>query len=549
MAEATSVALAALLADPPGTSSPVVVAATVPREHCDISRAERIPDEELPDRLRGSARPTVVVLARVTPALQRALLENPPALVVLTDAIDPSLLRALEALPDTVHLGPHASLATGSGALLACAADCRALLALQEALGVTNIRLAVAPTPAWFVSWLADDRLARHPVAGTILGDHLGLEWALWARERGEHQVLVPLGLSAPALDRPQGDALARAVAAHALERLTGPVFPDPRVIALVTRGLVKQSATPSATALATWAQARRALPMTGALLEMEAPSPGLDLADPTVSFLAQRAILRRKRCERLTKAALDAPASETSDKQERAHEVLASAGQVLSDHESKVVLRGFGIEITRQAVATSASGAGQFAETIGLPVVLKAVSPDLRRKQEIGAVCLDLPTAAAVRRAYGTIARNVATHAPTARLDGVVVAEMIGAGTDLHCGGFRMPTGDIALYGRALVGPAALEPIFGLCPMSGHDALLLADAILTRLPVPALRRETDPDIHLLGQLFLRLDRLFRDTGERLLQVELNPVRLEHAGRRCVTLDARMVQRPHLEGS
>ena len=35
-----------------------------------------------------------------------------------------------------------------------------------------------------------------------------------------------------------------------------------------------------------------------------------------------------------------------------------------------------------------------------------------------------DAPTAAAVRRAYGAILHSVETHAPTARIDGVLVAE-----------------------------------------------------------------------------------------------------------------------------
>ena len=66
---------------------------------------------------------------------------------------------------------------------------------------------------------------------------------------------------------------------------------------------------------------------------------------------------------------------------------MLKGAGQVLTHQESKVVLRGFGFEVTRQAAANSASGAAGFAERIGYPVVPKALSPDLRRRSDVGGV------------------------------------------------------------------------------------------------------------------------------------------------------------------
>ena len=72
-----------------------------------------------------------------------------------------------------------------------------------------------------------------------------------------------------------------------------------------------------------------------------------------------------------------------------RARELLRNAAEILTDQESKVVLRGFGFDVTRQAVANSASGAAGFADRIGYPVVLKVLSPDLRRRTDVGGVML----------------------------------------------------------------------------------------------------------------------------------------------------------------
>jgi len=442
---------------------------------------------------------------------------------------------------------------------------------MSAGTGPSGVRLAACPTPSWWPLWLADRRLAGATAVGFVAADRLHPGWARWAGtvDAAATHVLVPLGLGPPRVDQPRHPSLAAGVAAHALERWTGPVFPSPQVLALLRRDArpVREDSRDPA-ALAQWVQARRALPLVGAAPGMEAPLPGLPLGSPTAAFIAQRALLRRAHSRALAQALPSGARDLRLDPAAiaRAEEVLRGAGQVLSEHESKVVLRGFGVEITRQAVASSASGAAQFAETIGFPVVLKALSPDLRRRQELGAVVLGLTNGAAVRRAYATIVQNVEHNAPTAHLDGVLVAEQAPDGLEIQCGAVRLPGGEMAIHGCALGLPLAAEPSLSLSPLAELDALLLAHAVLARVPVPALRRASDPGVAELAGLFLRLDALVRhfegDLSEgpdepvrrdsrgdgRLISVELGPIRLVGPPRGYLTLDARIVQRAHLEG-
>lgn len=525
--------------------------------------ARTVEDRELPNALRELPGVKVLLLHRVPLPLVRALRSHPVPLVVLTgegEAHDGGRSKAarsesLAGVPGVTVLGPLARIVRGHGSALVCAADAVELEGLSRALG--GVRLGVSPTPRWWWRLLERRAARKSPWAGYVPAAVLDEDWARWAAARGPDGVLVPLGVPWPPVDEPAdpeaGPVLAAAVAAHALERWTGPVFPSPRVLAGVLdglRGVMAGEDRPVPDA-GMWQQARRALPATGAIVGMEAPRPELATHVPTAAFLAQRALLRIDAARAALAGTLREPAID-EDGFGRADEVLASAGQVLTDHESKVVLRGFGIEVTRQAVASSASGAGGFADRIGYPVALKALSPDLRRRAEIGATQLDLGTGAAVRRAYGAIVDAVEKHAPTARLDGVLVAEMVGPGLDLHCGAIRLPDGGAALYGRVMDTPAPAEPVLAPCPVSRDDAMLLAHAILSRIPVPALRRTTDPDARELATLLLRLDALVRHCGPRLELVELRPVRLlsgaTRGDRGYVTLDARIVQVAHLQG-
>lgn len=517
--------------------------------------AHFVDNRELVKHLRGATPPQVVAIARESPTLLRALREHPPALVVALEGISDEGVAALLAIDGLQVLGPRAVLRVGTGHTLACAHGPGELEGLCRALGPVP-RIALCPTPPWLWQWLHAEAVRELQVAGYVPASCLGTEWARWARETATPHVLVPLGLETPRVAEPRATGLDAAVAAHTLERLTGPVFPSPRTVALVLHGLgqATHDTTPDTEADVAphermlWAQARRALPVTGATIGMEDPLAGMPLEAPTAAFLAQRALLRAAGSLRLLEGGMPASVPTDAEGVSRALEVLHGAAETLSDHESKVVLRGFGIEVTRQAVASSASGATGFAERIGYPVVLKALSPDLRRRSDIGAVMLGLDTAAAVRRAYATIVDNVERLAPTARLDGVLVSEMVDAGLDIHCGGVRTVSGEVVLYGRTSDSPTPVEPALGLSTLRVEDAMLLAHAVLSRVPVPALRRESDPDVQGLAALFLRIDELFVETGDRLLGIELGPVRWVGPPRGYVTLDARIIQRPHLEG-
>jgi len=599
-------ALQALLA--PDPALPVLIAEAaaahvrVPGEHLgEAALARRLRDE-------GAV---IVVAHTVSPTLARALRERPPALLIITG---PAQTDELPVPAETLLLGPDARLTIADitdipdlpdiADQIVCATTARELHALLAALRSADlspgpgpardpanppvpkdmspqtapapppgVRLAAAPTPPWWPLWLADPRLARATALGFVAAASLHPGWVRWAAKTPDtaDHVLVPLGLEPAKIDTPRHPGLAATLAAHALERLTGPVFPSPEVLALLARPHTPvPSDSPDPAALARWAQARRALPLLSAAPGMEQPLAGLSLVSPTAAFIAQRVLLRRAQIRALLRGRHEAtPLQLDPAAVARAEEVLRGAGQVLSEHESKVVLRGFGVEITRQAVASSASGAAQYADTIGYPVVLKALSPDLRRKQDLGAVVLGLTTSAAVRRAYATIVQNVEQHAPTAHLDGVLVAEQAPEGLELHCGAVRLHTGEMAIFGRALGQPVPVEPSLALSPLGPADALLLAHAVLARVPVPALRRASDPGVAELAELFLRLDALIlhfdRATPERseraergasdmspgtgrLISVELGPLRLVGPPRGYLTLDARIVQRAHLEG-
>src|SRR5437899_8469911 len=108
---------------------------------------------------------------------------------------------------------------------------------------------------------------------------------------------------------------------------------------------------------------------------------------------------------------------------------VKADGRASLTAPEAKIVCDACAIAVPREALGASAKQAAALADEIGYPVVMKIVSPDILHKTEAGGVIASLSKAADVRRAYKTIIANAKAYAPSARILGVQIQQMVGAG------------------------------------------------------------------------------------------------------------------------
>src|SRR5690606_36556128 len=119
------------------------------------------------------------------------------------------------------------------------------------------------------------------------------------------------------------------------------------------------------------------------------------------------------------------------------------------NEYTAKKALAAAGICVQDEIVAASADEAVQAAQRMGFPVVLKIASADIAHKTENGGVVLNLGNEQAVRAAYGQIMQAAATHAPAARLDGILVTPMAKDGIELIMGVSRDPVfGPVVMVG-----------------------------------------------------------------------------------------------------
>ncbi len=130
---------------------------------------------------------------------------------------------------------------------------------------------------------------------------------------------------------------------------------------------------------------------------------------------------------------------------------LLAERRKVLSEMESKAILRAFRVPVAQTMVARSATEALLLAEQIGFPIAMKVDSPDLLHKSDTGGVRLNIGNAPAVRNAYHDIIETVQKRHPTARINGVSIEPFLARpnGRELMVGVFRDPIfGPVITFG-----------------------------------------------------------------------------------------------------
>ncbi len=262
----------------------------------------------------------------------------------------------------------------------------------------------------------------------------------------------------------------------------------------------------------------------------------------------ALAALLARERARRaLGQGSVAAP---TALERGTVLRLLDDADVVLCEYEAAAILAHYGISVMPSILARSAAEAVVAGAQLGFPVALKIQSPDIPHKTELGGVVLGIADAAALSIAHDSLLARVAAAAPQARLRGVLVQKMAPAGLEMP--GVEMIAGTTV---DADFGPLVTVGFGGIHVEVLRDAAATplpldeaaADALLTQLRgttlLGPLRGARARDRAALIQLLVRLARLAGDFAERIVSIDLNPVRLFAEGEGVAILDALIEQR------
>src|SRR6266568_8423373 len=205
--------------------------------------------------------------------------------------------------------------------------------------------------------------------------------------------------------------------------------------------------------------------------------------------------------------------------------QVKADNRTSLTAPEGKVVCDAYGIPVPKEGVAKSAGEAGKIAASMGFPVVMKIVSPDILHKTEAGGVIVGVKTAQDAEKAYETILGNARKYKADAKIEGIQVQQMLAGGTEVIVGSITDGSfGKLVAFGLGGVLVEVLKDItFRLAPATKEDALSMLDGIQAHEMLKGVRGSDPANRGAIADIIVNVSRLITDFPE-IAEMDLNPV-------------------------
>jgi len=221
---------------------------------------------------------------------------------------------------------------------------------------------------------------------------------------------------------------------------------------------------------------------------------------------------------------------------------VLADGRDVLTEPEAKELLRLAGVPVTpTRTVPPEPEAAVYAADTVGYPVVIKILSPDITHKSDVGGVRLDLHNATEVREAALAMLQRVMERRPDALIEGFSVQPMVrmSHSHELIVGTSIDPMfGPVILFGAGgisveVVGDRALA----LPPLNTSLARSLIERTQVAKLLHGYRDEPAAHMDALTHVLVAVSQLLADVPE-IAELDINPLVVNHEG--ALALDARV---------
>jgi acyl-CoA synthetase (NDP forming) len=219
---------------------------------------------------------------------------------------------------------------------------------------------------------------------------------------------------------------------------------------------------------------------------------------------------------------------------------VKSEGRTILTEVESKQILAEAGIPIADAQLAATREKAVAAARQIGLPVVLKIVSPDISHKSDVGGVKLNLGSEEEVAAAFDEIVAAARRAESEATVLGVSVQKMARPGVEVIMGMTMDPQfGPVLMFGLGGVFVEVLKDVaFRIVPLEPRDARQMIRDIKGFPVLEGFRGQEPADLAALEDMLMRLSAFVEEHPE-IQELDLNPIFAYKDG--ALAVDARIV--------
>jgi len=212
-----------------------------------------------------------------------------------------------------------------------------------------------------------------------------------------------------------------------------------------------------------------------------------------------------------------------------------------IAESESKDILEAYGFVTPKGSIATTAEQAGNIAEQLGYPIVLKIWSPDILHKSDVGGVRIGLKNISEVRDAFDLMMYRIPKQLPDANILGVLVQEMCSGGKEVILGMKRDPHfGPLMMFGMGGTMVEVLKDVsFYLAPLTGKEARQMLVNTRTYKILEGIRGQESVDIDAIAEGLQRVSQLVTEFPQ-IQEMDINPFIVGPGGTTPIAVDARI---------
>jgi acetyltransferase len=236
---------------------------------------------------------------------------------------------------------------------------------------------------------------------------------------------------------------------------------------------------------------------------------------------------------------ASEAPTSEAPDRKSMLLS-LGSPGGMLSERQSKEVLRSYGMKIPMGGLARTAVEAVELSHNLGFPIAAKVEAVGVSHKSDVGGVRLGLMTEDELVEAFAGITDEVKSAAGDPEIAGIYLEQMVQQGAELILGITRDSQFGLCLVlglggvWTEQVNDIQVQPL----PLSRWHIEQMLGNLRGRDLLLGKRGRHPVSIDAVVEAALSLMNCATSLGDRLEAIDVNPLMALEAS--AIVLDARI---------
>lgn len=206
-----------------------------------------------------------------------------------------------------------------------------------------------------------------------------------------------------------------------------------------------------------------------------------------------------------------------------------------LSEYESKLVLKSYGIPVTQEILIKDRNDLTEAMAHIAFPLVMKGCSPTLSHKTERNLVRLDIRNEAEAVSIFDAFSSELKDED-----DRILVQEMVTGRRELVVGFTRdVQFGPCVMFGLGGIFTEILQDIvFRVAPLSERDAWGMMEDIRSKKMLESVRGMPAANKDQLANILINVGRIGLEE-EKIKEIDINPVILN--GSQPIAADALVV--------